>query len=297
MRGFESSNLRHLVEKGVFDISAVIMNCKELAAIRKACIKERVEKMPWPPKLAVVLVGDNPASLSYVRGKEKDCAECGIKCEVIRLDEDRITTDTLVRTIQELNEDNCDGILVQLPLPDHVSTEAVLKEINPFKDVDGFNPQNLGELVINRPFFMPCTPLGIMDILDHFDIEVEGKNCVVIGRSNIVGKPMSLMMTNAGATVTLCHSHTKNLPDITKRADIIICAVGKEKFLTADMVNENAVVIDVGINRNSNGKLCGDVDFENVSKKCAAITPVPGGVGLMTRAALLENIMLSYDYN
>lgn len=269
------------------------MNCKELASKIKQEIKEQVLLLDNDPVLAVIVVGDNPASKTYIQGKRKDCLECGIHCEVYHFDEE-ITTSELRQFIHKLNDDDdVNGILVQLPLPDTLDEKEILGEISILKDVDGFREENLGRLLTENPFFVPCTPAGIMKILNEFNIEIDGKRCVVIGRSNIVGKPMSLILTNAGGTVTLCHSHTKDLAEITRQADIIVCAVGKEKFLTADMVKDGVAVIDVGINRDENGKLCGDVDFENVSKKCSAITPVPNGVGLMTRVALLSNLVFS----
>lgn len=272
----------------------MIMNCKELAAQLKREIKADVEGLSRSPTLVVVMVGDNPASQIYVRNKAKDCEECGIDCKVIHLPEN-IDTVELKELIHSFNKlDYVDGIMVQLPLPKHIDEAAILKAIHPYKDVDGLTFENFGKLAAGSPYLVPCTPVGILYILDYFNIEVDGKRCVVIGRSNIVGKPMSILLTNLGGTVTLCHSHTQNLSEITQQADIIVCAVGKEKIVTADMVKESAVVIDVGINRDENGKLCGDVDFENVSKKCSAITPVPGGVGLMTRVALLKNVLLSY---
>lgn len=244
--------------------------------------------------LAVIVVGDNAASAAYVKGKQKDCEECGIAFKLFKFAE-ATTSEALVDVIRSLNNnDLVDGIIVQLPLPAHINSMTVLQAISPAKDVDCFCTDNVGRLAIDGPRFLPCTPLGVIDMLRYYSIDVAGKDCVVIGRSNIVGKPMAAMLTNLGATVTLCHSQTKNLAKYTTEADIVVCAVGKPKFLTADMVKENAIIIDVGINRGQDGKMCGDVDFDAVSRKVAAITPVPGGVGLMTRAALLKNVVTAY---
>lgn len=237
------------------------------------------------------MVGDNPASAAYVRGKQNDCAECGITCELHKFD-DTVHESVIVDTIKKLNDDyRVDGIIVQLPLPKHLHTNAILEVIDPQKDVDCFRDVNIGKLIMGKPRFVPCTPLGIVNMLRRYNIDVAGKNCVVIGRSDIVGKPMATLLTSLNATVTVCHSQTKNISAYTKKADLIVCAVGRPKFLTADMVKKGVIVIDVGINRDENGKLCGDVDFDEVSKKAFAITPVPGGVGLTTRAALIENVV------
>lgn len=239
------------------------------------------------------MVGENPASRAYVNGKKRDCEDCGIDFELIHFDED-VKQSTIEKTIARLNEDETvNGILVQLPLPAHLDKKVIIDSICPEKDVDCFTEANLGSLFLNRPVFKPCTPFGIMELLSYYKISVEDKHCVIIGRSDIVGKPLAVMLINAGATVTVCNSHTRpfDLTNLTRAADIVICAVGKPKFLTADMISEGAIVIDVGINRDENNKLCGDVDFENVKLKASAITPVPGGVGLMTRAALMTNIL------
>ena len=245
------------------------------------------------PKLAVILVGNNPASQVYVRNKEKACLETGIEPLQITMDES-VTQDALLDKIDELNrDDSVHGILVQLPLPGHISEEKVISKIDQRKDVDAFSLQSIGNIVLGRYSFLPCTPAGIMKLLEYYGVEISGKDCVVIGRSNIVGKPMALLLLNAHGTVTICHSKTKNLQEITKRADILVAAVGKSDFITADMVKDGAVVIDVGINRDSNGKLKGDVDFEEVSKKASLITPVPGGVGPMTITMLMQNTVFA----
>lgn len=239
--------------------------------------------------LAVVLVGDNPASKVYVNNKKKACEATGIKSFEYLLAEDTKRED-LLSLIEKLNaDDEVDGILVQLPLPRHLDEKEVINAISPSKDVDAFHPINVGKIMIGDYVFAPCTPAGIIELIERSGIEVEGKNCVVIGRSNIVGKPMSMLLLHKNATVTICHSRTKNLSEVTSSADILVAAVGRANFVTADMVREGAVVIDVGINRLDNGKLCGDVDFESVAPKCSYITPVPGGVGPMTIAILMQN--------
>lgn len=244
--------------------------------------------------LAVILVGNNPASEIYVRNKEKSCEKAGIVSKLFKYDEDIQEKELLEKICQLNNDDTIDAILVQLPLPDHIDENKITKAILPEKDVDGFTPVNIGLLASGlKPYAYPCTPKGIMTILKEYNINPDGKHAVVVGRSNIVGKPLSIMLLNANATVTTCHSHTKNLKDITKTADILVAAVGKPKFITAEMVKEGAVVIDVGISR-IDGKLCGDVDFENVSGKTSFITPVPKGVGPMTIASLMENTVELY---
>lgn len=280
--------------KGLIIISCVVMSGKEVAAKEKEYIREVVSVFSEPPQLAVLVVGNDVASQAYVRGKERDCNECGITCSVYRFDE-TITQDELCVAIDSLNNlSYISGIIVQLPLPKQIDKMEVIERIHPDKDVDCFRADNVGRLALEHPKFMPCTPAGIMKLLDAFNIKVDSKNCVVIGRSDIVGKPMAMMLTNMGGTVTICHSKTKNLAHYTRNADLIVCAVGKPNFLTADMVKDGAVVVDVGINRNEEGKLCGDVDFAEVSKKCSAITPVPGGVGLMTRVTLLKNTVKAH---
>lgn len=239
--------------------------------------------------LAVIQVGDDPASSVYVNNKKKACEYIGIDSESYHLPEET-TEKELLELIEELNrKPEVNGILVQLPLPKQIDENKILLAISPEKDVDGFHPVNVGNLSIGRPGFVSCTPAGVIQLLKRSGIEIEGKECVVLGRSNIVGKPMAMLLLRENGTVTVCHSSTKNLKEITKRADILVAAIGKPKFIDADYVKEGAVVIDVGIHRNENGKLCGDVDFESVAPHCAAITPVPGGVGPMTIAMLMHN--------
>jgi methylenetetrahydrofolate dehydrogenase (NADP+)/methenyltetrahydrofolate cyclohydrolase len=241
----------------------------------------------------VIQVGNNPASCVYVKNKKKGCEYIGIGSLSYELPEET-TQQELLNLIEELNgRKDVNGILVQLPLPGHIDEDTVIKAITPSKDVDGFHPQSVGALCIGQPGFVPCTPAGIIQLLKRSGIEIAGKECVVLGRSNIVGKPMSLLLLRENATVTIAHSRTKNLKEVTSRADILIVAVGKPKMVTRDYVKEGAVVIDVGINRDENNKMCGDVDFEDVEPVCSAITPVPGGVGPMTIAMLLNNCIES----
>ena len=236
-------------------------------------------------------MGDDPASRVYVTGKEKDCAQCGFASFEHKLDAST-TQEELMTLVERLNRDAAvDGILCQLPLPAHLDEEAVLNAIDPDKDVDCFHPVNVGKLSIGAPVFLPCTPAGVMEMLREYGISPAGKRCVVLGRSNIVGKPMAMLLTQADGTVTICHSRTPDLAEITRQADILVSAVGRVGLVTADMVKEGAVVIDVAMNRNAEGKLCGDVDFACVAEKASYITPVPGGVGPMTRAMLMENIL------
>ena len=245
------------------------------------------------PKLAVILVGKDPASLSYISQKQKACAKTGIDWVQFDYDTD-IETDVLIDKIHSLNADETvHGILVQLPLPDHIYVPEVIKAIDPRKDADGFTAYNLGKMFLNTKFehLAPCTPRGVIRLLEYYEIPIEGKEAVVVGHSNIVGKPLSVMLLNRNATVTTCHVHTKDLSEHTKRADILCVAVGKKNLITSDMVKDGAVVVDIGINNNEDGTLCGDADFENVSKKVSYITPVPGGVGPMTVACLMENIV------
>lgn len=245
------------------------------------------------PKLAVILVGDNPASLSYIKQKQKACTKTGIEWVQFDYDED-VTTDELIERINSLNEDKeIHGILVQLPLPAHIYTPEVIKAISPAKDVDGFTSYNLGKMFLSTQFehLSPCTPKGVIRMLEFYEINVEGKEVVMVGHSNIVGKPLSIMLLNRNATVTTCHVHTEDLAFHTRRADILCVAVGKENLISDDMVKEGAIVIDIGINRNSAGKLVGDCDFEGLKNKVDYITPVPGGVGPMTVACLMENIV------
>ena len=270
---------------------AVRIDGKALASQVKARVREEAAKLPRQPGLAVILVGEDPASQVYVNGKEKDCTECGIQSFSHRLPAET-SQEELLALVQELNSNRLvDGILCQLPLPKGLDEEAVINAIAPDKDVDCFHPFNVGRMSIGEPVFLPCTPAGVMEMLRAYDIPVRGKSCVVLGRSNIVGKPMAMLLTQADGTVTVCHSKTEGLADFTCRADILVTAIGKAGFVSADMVKDGAVVIDVAMNRNENGKLCGDVDFDAVEPKASYITPVPGGVGPMTRAMLMENIL------
>ena len=273
----------------ILDGKAVSLKVKESVKVRA----DELKKFGVEPTLAVVLVGEDKASQTYVRAKEKACNEYGIKSVAHRLSENT-TQNELLALINVLNlDDSIHGILVQLPLPKHIDTNVVLAAIDPRKDVDGFHAVNVGKLVSGLEGFVPCTPLGVMEILKEYGIEVVGLNAVVIGRSNIVGKPMANLLLNASATVTVTHSKTKNLKEICKNADLIVAAIGKPFFLKADMVKDGAVVVDVGINRLDDGRLVGDVDFDEVAPKCSYITPVPGGVGPMTIAMLLNNTILA----
>lgn len=275
-----------------------LINGKEISTKTKNTIKAEIEEIRKTgkrvPKLAVILVGDNQASQVYVRNKEKACAYVGM--ESLRINRDaNFSEEDLLKLIDELNhDDGVDGILVQLPLPKTIDEEKVLKAIAPEKDVDGFHPANIAKLFLNEEGFIPCTPYGMMVMLEEIGYDLDGKEVVVVGRSNIVGKPVALLALHHNATVTIAHSHTKNLQEVTSRADVLIAAIGKAKFFTADYVKEGAVVLDVGMNRDENGKLCGDVDFDDVKEKVSAITPVPGGVGPMTIAMLMKNTLLSY---
>ena len=277
-------------------MSAKIIDGKQVAARCREELKQQVAALRARgiiPGLAVILVGEDPASQVYLRNKHRACEELGIHSEQYTLpaDTDR---QTLLDLITELNgREEIDGILVQLPLPGHLDEKEILSAIDPAKDVDSFHPQNVGRLVIGDYFFAPCTPSGILTLIDSAGVDLTGKECVVIGRSNIVGKPMALMLLHRNATVTVCHSKTRDLPSVTRRADVLISAVGKAGFVTADMVKPGAVVIDVGMNRNQAGKLCGDVDFESVSRVAGYLTPVPGGVGPMTITMLLRSTVLS----
>lgn len=271
---------------------AVILDGKAVSAKVKEEVKEEVEalkKQGVSVGLAVIIVGNNPASRTYVNNKKKACEAAGIVSEEYALPEET-TQEELLALVEELNhKDSINGILCQLPLPKHLDEEAVIAAISEKKDVDAFSAVNVGHIMIGDYTFLPCTPAGIMEILRHYNIDVAGKECVVIGRSNIVGKPMAMLLLHQNGTVTICHSKTKNLKDVTSRADILVAAVGIPHFVTADMVKEGAVVIDVGMDRDENGKLCGDVDFAAVEPKASYITPVPGGVGPMTIATLLKN--------
>lgn len=277
-----------------------IIDGKQISLDIKNELKEKITKYKEQGieiTLAVVKVGNDPASAVYVRNKEKACEYVGINSKTLALPEET-TEEELLNVVKKLNEDkNVNGILVQLPLPKHIDESKVLLTIDSTKDVDGFHPVNVGKMVIGEDTFLPCTPAGIIEMIKRTDIDIEGKECVVIGRSNIVGKPMAMLMLKENATVTIAHSRTKDLKEVTKRADIIVAAIGKAKFVTADYVKEGAVVIDVGMDRDENGKLCGDVDFESVSKVASAITPVPGGVGPMTVTMLLVNCLRSVELN
>ena len=272
---------------------ATILDGKALAAKCKERVKQEVASLKRTPGLAVIIVGDNPASRVYVNSKRKDCEECGFFSEEYALPESTTQVE-LIALIEKLNaREEIDGILCQLPLPEAIDEEAVLMAISPEKDVDGFHPMNMGALLVGKEGFLPCTPYGIMEILAEYGIDPKGKHCVVIGRSNIVGKPMALLLLQKHGTVTVCHSRTTNLKEICLQADIMVAAVGKVDMVTADMVKPGAVVIDVAMNRNAAGKLCGDVDYPAVSALASAITPVPGGVGPMTRAMLMQNTLLA----
>lgn len=272
----------------------VVVSGKDLAKTLKDGmaieVVELEKKYGRLPHLAVILVGEDPGSVSYVKGKEKACNEIGIKNTTIKRTSD-ITEEELLSIVEELNnDDNVDGILVQLPLPKHINTDKVIESVRFDKDVDGFHPMNVASLYLKQPGVVPCTPKGVIKLLQSFGCQMEGKKAVVIGRSNIVGMPVSKLLLDNNATVTITHSRTKNLAEVTREADILIAALGKPKFVTADMVKDGAVVIDVGVNRNpENNKLCGDVDFDNVVDKVSYITKVPGGVGPMTICCLMEN--------
>ena len=273
-------------------MSATIIDGKKLAAAVKAeaaAEAQALREQGMAPCLAVLLVGENPASQVYVRGKANDCAECGIESRVIRLDA-ATTQEELLAQIEALAADDAvHGILVQLPLPAHIDESAVIAAIPPEKDVDGFTPINAGRLLTGEPCFAPCTPAGCLRMIRSTGVGISGKRAVVVGRSNIVGKPAALLLLAENATVTVCHSRTENLAEICREADILVAAVGRAGFITGDMVKPGAVVIDVGINRGEDGKLHGDVDFDAACEKASFITPVPGGVGLMTRAMLMKN--------
>lgn len=275
---------------------AEIINGKAISAAVKERIAAEVAELKnkgVTPGLAVIIVGNDPASKVYVGSKERTCIELGMYSEKYELPEST-TNEELLALVKKLNgNDKIHGILCQLPLPKHLDEKAVIDAIDPEKDVDAFHVQNVGKIMIGDYDFLPCTPAGIMEMLNYSGIDPAGKHCVVIGRSNIVGKPMAMLMLHANATVTICHSRTVNLKDICREADILVAAVGKAKFVTADMVKPGAVVIDVGMNRDENGKLCGDVDYANVEPISSAITPVPGGVGPMTIAMLMQNTLTS----
>lgn len=275
---------------------AVIIKGNEVAEKKRAQLKEEVVKLKEQgivPGLAVILVGEDPASRSYVKGKEKGCEQVGIYSELIEFPE-TITEERLLAEIDRLNgNDRINGILVQLPLPKHIEEKAIIERISPEKDVDGFHPISVGRMMTGQDTFLPCTPHGIVELVKETNLDISGKHVVVIGRSNIVGKPVGQLFLNENATVTYCHSKTQNMKELTKLADILIVAVGRPKMVTADYMKEGAVVIDVGVNRLETGKLCGDVDFDNVLDVAGYITPVPKGVGPMTITMLLHNTVES----
>lgn len=279
---------------------AVIMDGKALAKKVKEQqrqLSQELKEKGVNPCLAVIIVGENPASKVYVAGKIRDCAEVGIESREYALSEST-TQEELISLVKELNEDpSVSGFIVQLPLPSHIDEKTVLDMIDPKKDVDAFHPINVGKIMIGDYDFLPCTPAGVMELLDEYNIDITGKECVVIGRSNIVGKPQAMLLLHKNATVTICHSRTKDLAEVTRRADILVVAIGKGEFVTGDMIKEGAVVIDVGMNRNAEGKLVGDVHFESAKEKASYITPVPGGVGVMTRAILMKNAIRAAQLN
>lgn len=270
-----------------------LINGKEVSQFVKEKIRDEAVALGLKPGLAVILVGDDPASHVYVNNKKKACELCGFYSESYELCASTPQSE-LLELIDKLNaNDKIHGILVQMPLPKHIDENAVIERIDPKKDVDAFNPVNVGKIMTGDFDFLPCTPAGVMELLKYYNVDVAGKSCVVIGRSNIVGKPMAMLMLHANATVTICHSRTTDIKNTVKNADIVVAAVGRKHFVTEDMVKEGAVVVDVGINRGEDGKLYGDVDFDNVSKKASFITPVPGGVGPMTIAMLMQNTLTS----
>lgn len=274
-----------------------LMDGKHVSALKKEVLKEKiatfVETYQERPHLCVIIIGENPASQTYVRSKVKMCEALGMNSTTLTFASDDIDEAGLIQTIEQLNQDpSIHGILVQLPLPKHIQEEKILNAIDPAKDVDGFHPLNSGLLFQGKPVLSPCTPSGIMTLLHHYNIPLEGKLAVVIGRSDIVGKPIAQLLLQANATVIMCHSRTKNLTTLTQQADLVIVAIGQPHFLKADMIKEGAVVIDVGINRLENGKLVGDVDFDSVKEKADYLTPVPGGVGPMTIIELMENTLI-----
>ncbi len=272
-------------------MAAKMIDGKAISAAVKEQVRAEIERDSIKAGLAVVIVGDDPASRVYVNNKKKACELCGIQSYEYALPADT-TQNELLELVDTLNADrNVNGILVQLPLPEHLDEKAVIERISPLKDVDAFHEINVGKIMIGNYAFLPCTPAGCMELIHSTGVEVAGKECVVIGRSNIVGKPMAMLLLHENGTVTVCHSKTKNLAEVCRRADILVAAVGRPNFVTADMVKEGAVVIDVGINRLENGKLCGDVKFDEVSEKAGFITPVPGGVGPMTIAMLMKNTL------
>ena len=281
--------LRSMKKRKGFDM-AILIDGKQLAIDTRAKIKEDAAKLPRRPGLAVILVGEDPASQVYVRNQERDCIQCGFAGQTFRMED--CSEEELLELIDRLNKsETIDGILVQLPLPKNINERRVLEAIDPNKDVDAFHPENVGRMIVGKPVLWPCTPAGVMEMFHAYGIDLTGKHCVVVGRSNIVGKPMALLLLGENGTVTLCHSRTPDLKAECLQADILVAAVGRVNLITADMVKEGAVVIDVAMNRNAEGKLCGDVDYDAVAEKASYITPVPGGVGPMTRAMLMENTL------
>ncbi|MGN0657261.1 MAG: bifunctional methylenetetrahydrofolate dehydrogenase/methenyltetrahydrofolate cyclohydrolase FolD [Ruminiclostridium sp.] len=272
---------------------AIVIDGKAVSAQVKEQVRAEIEREGLKVGLAVVIVGNNQASRVYVNNKKKACEVCGIKSYEYALPEET-TEEQLLELVDTLNADrNINGILVQLPLPKQINEEKIIERIAPEKDVDAFHAVNVGKIMIGNYAFLPCTPAGVMELIHSTGTEVSGKECVVIGRSNIVGKPMAMLLLHENATVTICHSRTKNLAEVCRRADILVSAVGRADFVTADMVKEGAVVIDVGMNRNAENKLCGDVKYDEVEKKASYITPVPGGVGPMTIAMLMKNTLMA----
>lgn len=275
---------------------AIIIDGKKVSQEIKDEVKEKVAALKAKgieTTLAVIQVGNDPASTVYVGNKKKACEYTGIRSLAYEIPEET-TEEELLKLVHSLNDrDDVDGILVQLPLPKHINEDRVIQAISPAKDVDGFHPQSVGALSIGEPGFVSCTPAGIIELLKRYNIQIDGKECVIIGRSNIVGKPVSMLLLRENGTVTVCHSHTADLKEVTRRADILVVAIGRAKFVTADYIKEGAAVIDVGMDRDENGKLCGDVDFESAVEKAGAITPVPGGVGPMTIAMLMNNCVYS----
>ncbi len=275
---------------------AIIIDGKKVSQKIKDEVKEKVAALKAKgieTTLAVIQVGNDPASTVYVGNKKKACEYTGIRSLAYEIPEET-TEEELLKLVHSLNDrDDVDGILVQLPLPKHINEDRVIQAISPAEDVDGFHPQSVGALSIGEPGFVSCTPAGIIELLKRYNIQIDGKECVIIGRSNIVGKPVSMLLLRENGTVTVCHSHTADLKEVAKRADILVVAIGKAKFVTADYIKEGAAVIDVGMDRDENGKLCGDVDFESAVEKAGAITPVPGGVGPMTIAMLMNNCVYS----
>lgn len=275
-------------------MSAKIINGKEVSQKVKDIVKKETEILKqkgFTPGLAVVIVGSDPASRVYVNSKKKACEYVGFHSEEYALAEDT-SQEKLLSLVQELNKRNdISGILVQLPLPKHINEEAIINAINPEKDVDAFHPINVGKIMIGNADFLPCTPAGVMELIKETGTDITGKECVVVGRSNIVGKPQAMLLLSKNGTVTVCHSKTKDLGEVCRRADILVAAVGRAEMITGDMIKPGAVVLDVGINRLDNGRLCGDVEFESASLKASYITPVPGGVGPMTIAILMQNTL------